>query len=217
MLHVVSCLRHILHPHFPLERVPIYHADISLPRWSQLRIVRCILSSFSGNCAVHHSVQRAPLKKLCTCYNRIHAMEEQHSILRLSNELLKEILDYLVSDPDRVVRIDDRDSLSTDSFRRPPPEPPSSQTPQDPCTDIDHFRLVCKRFAEVSVASKFSRIVARFSTAAFNRLEELASCPHIAKHARTFTFIIRSFHVDGRLAPVTKFTPGFCPRVPSLN
>ncbi|QVM10191.1 hypothetical protein D8B26_004853 [Coccidioides posadasii str. Silveira] len=121
--------------------------------------------------------------------------DEPRGILRLSNELLKEILDHLSRDPDRCISVDHRASLSIESFKKPgPPEPPSL----DVRSDIDRFREVCRRFADVGAAHKFNRVVVRFSTSAFQRLDKLSSAPHLARHAKSFTYIIRSFYVEGR-------------------
>lgn len=124
-------------------------------------------------------------------------MEEPQGILKLSNELLKEILDHLSRDFERSIRVDHRASLSIESIRKAsPPEPPSP----DRRSDVDRFREVCKRFADVGAAHKFSRVVVRFSTPAFQRLDRLSSVPHLARHAKSFTYIIRSFYVEGGTA-----------------
>lgn len=122
-------------------------------------------------------------------------MAEPRGILGLSNEILLEILDHLTRDPEKHITVDNRAYLSIESFRRPsPPEPPSL----DARSDIDRFREVCKRFADVGAAHKFNRVVVRFSTPAFQRLDKLSSIPALARHAKSFTYIIRSFYVEGR-------------------
>ncbi|EFE41011.1 F-box domain protein [Trichophyton verrucosum HKI 0517] len=130
---------------------------------------------------------------------------EPKGILRLSNELLKEILDHLTRDPERCTSVDHRAYLFFESVRRPSqPDPPrlwlegKNGYHEDLRSDVDRFREVCKRFSEVGAAHKFSRVVVRFSEPAFKKLDQLSSIPHLARHARTFTHIIRSFYVEGR-------------------
>lgn len=130
--------------------------------------------------------------------------QEPASILRLSNELLKEILDLLAQDPEKSVSVDNRAYLSIESFRRPTlPDPPAlfldgeNGFHEDFRSDIDRFREVCRRFADVGTAHKFSRVVVRFSASAFQKLDLLSSRPYLARHVRSFTYIIRSFYDEG--------------------
>jgi hypothetical protein len=136
-------------------------------------------------------------------------MAEPHGILQLSNELLKDILDYLSGDLEKCISVDCRPYLSNESFKRPGPPEPQPLTvnaknggQEDSRTDIDRFREVCKRFAELGAAHKFSRVVVRFSGAAFQKLDMLSSHALLAKHTKTFTYIIRSFYVEGDGIPV---------------
>jgi len=132
-------------------------------------------------------------------------MEGPRGILRLSNELLKDILYHLARDPEKCVSVDHRWYLSIESFKRPgPPDPPPLSTvvkngvvQEDLRTDVDRFREVCKRFAELGAAHKFSRVVVRFSIDAFKKLDMLSNHPRLARHTRSFTYIIRSFYVEG--------------------
>ncbi|PGH11359.1 hypothetical protein AJ80_07150 [Polytolypa hystricis UAMH7299] len=133
-------------------------------------------------------------------------MDEPRGILHLSNELIKDILDHLARDPEKAVSVDRRAYLSIESFKRPgPPDPPPlfvvgvNGMQEDLRTDIDRFREVCKRFAELGAAHKFSRVVVRFSESAFQKLDLLSSNPHLTRHVRTCTYIIRSFYVEGKI------------------
>ncbi|WEW59226.1 hypothetical protein PRK78_004695 [Emydomyces testavorans] len=95
-------------------------------------------------------------------------MEEPRGIMRLSNELLKEILDHLARDPEKCISVDHRASLSIESFKKPsPPEPPSF----DLRSDVDRFREVCRRFADVGAAHKFNRVVIKIDEH-LRRIEE---------------------------------------------
>ena len=132
------------------------------------------------------------------------APQEPRGIMRLSNELLKEILDHLARDPDKCVSVDNRAYLSIESFKRPsPPEPPAlfldgkNGWREDNRSDLDRFREVCTRFADVGTAHKFNRVVVRFSAPSFKRLDMLSSRPHLSQHVKTFTYIIRSFYDEG--------------------
>ncbi|EEQ29857.1 F-box domain-containing protein [Microsporum canis CBS 113480] len=106
---------------------------------------------------------------------------EPQGILRLSNELLKEILDHLTRDPEKCTSVDHRAYLSFESVRRPSqPDPPrlwlegKNGYHEDLRSDVDRFREVCKRFSEVGAAHKFSRVVVRFSEPAFKKLDQLS-------------------------------------------
>jgi hypothetical protein len=136
------------------------------------------------------------------------AESKPRGILGLSNELLKEILDHLARDPEKSIDVDHRAYLSIESFKRPsPPEPPAlfldseNKWREDHRSDVDRFREVCHRFADVAAAHKFSRVVVRFSAAAFQRLDLLSARTHLARHARSFTYIIRSFYDEGDYSP----------------
>lgn len=129
--------------------------------------------------------------------------QEQHGILRLSSELLMEILDHLVRDPEKSLGVDNRAYLSIESFRRPsPPEPAvlfldgKNVLREDHRSDLDRFREVCHRFANIGATRKFSRVVVRFSAPAFQRLDLIANSD-LAEHVKTFTYIIRSFYDEG--------------------
>lgn len=132
------------------------------------------------------------------------APPEPRGIMRLSNELLKEILDHLARDPDKCVSVDNRAYLSIESFRRPsPPEPPvmffdgKNGWREDHRSDLDRFREVCKRFADIGAAHKFNQVVVRFSAPSFKRLDMLSARPYLARHVKTFTYIVRSFYDPG--------------------
>jgi hypothetical protein len=109
----------------------------------------------------------------------------------LSNELLKEILDHIVADPDPSVNIDHRAYLSVESFRPPSPPPPL------PAHDIATFRLVCHRFAELGIPYQFTRIATRFSWRGLERLDNICSCPNLARHTKKFSYMIPDFYVEG--------------------
>ncbi|KAI9831146.1 MAG: hypothetical protein M1819_005234 [Sarea resinae] len=119
-------------------------------------------------------------------------MAKSPAILKLSNELLREILDHIEADPEKSVSIDRRAYLSVESFR--PPSPPVPAQAQD----IGHFRLVCRRFAELGIPHQFTRVTVRFSRKDLLRLETIADHAHIAEHVKKFSYMVPCFYVEGR-------------------
>ncbi|PYH78451.1 hypothetical protein BO82DRAFT_156984 [Aspergillus uvarum CBS 121591] len=60
-------------------------------------------------------------------------------------------------------------------------------------SELDRFRLVCRRFMRIGTPQKFPRFVLRFSSDGFRRLEELLSM-QLACHVRNFTYMVRPFY-----------------------
>lgn len=116
------------------------------------------------------------------------------NIQELSNELLKDILDHVESDPERSVSIDRRAYLSVESFRPPSPPPPSR------AQDIGNFRLVCRRFAELAVPYQFTKIATRFSRSGFRRLDHICSKGYLAKYTRKFSYLVPCFYGEGMVS-----------------
>lgn len=112
-------------------------------------------------------------------------------ILDLSNELLREILDHIESDPDRLVSLDRRAYLSQESFKPPPPPD------RDQAQTIASWRLTCKRFSELGAIHQFSRVTTRFSRKGLQRLENIARHEHLAKHVKKFSYMVPFFYVEG--------------------
>ncbi|KAI9664409.1 MAG: hypothetical protein M1829_005802 [Trizodia sp. TS-e1964] len=112
---------------------------------------------------------------------------------KLSNELLRCILDHIEADPTITVSIDRRAYLSVESFN-PPPPPLASEA-----ENISNFRLVCKRFGDVGIPHQFTRITTRFSKKGFQRLERIAEKDYLAKHVKKFTYMLPFFYQEMRL------------------
>ncbi|KAA8648982.1 F-box domain protein [Aspergillus tanneri] len=84
---------------------------------------------------------------------------------------------------------------------------PSHTTPHDPSrgpnghsrmaygekTELDRFRLVCRRFMLIGTPRKFPRFVLRFSRDGFQRVEDLLHM-QLACHVRYFTYMVRPFY-----------------------
>ncbi|KAL6716533.1 hypothetical protein ACLMJK_006100 [Lecanora helva] len=111
---------------------------------------------------------------------------------KLSNEILKDILDHIESDPQRSIPVDRREYLSVESFR--PPSPPLPSQAQD----IGNFRLSCRRFAELGIPYQFTRVTLRFSIHGFQRLAKICYHSHLAKHTKKFSYLVPLFYGDGR-------------------
>jgi hypothetical protein len=114
-------------------------------------------------------------------------------ILRLSSELLREILDHLEGDPERLVSLERRAYLSQESFRPPPPPP------RDQAYNIASWRLTCRRFSELGAIHQFARVTTRFSRKGLKRLENIAGQEHLAKHVKKFSYMVPFFYVEGGL------------------
>ena len=121
-------------------------------------------------------------------------------IERLSNELIRLILDQVEPYPDRTVPIDRRQFLSVESFDRPPPPERGS------VKDIGRFRCACKRFADVGAPLLYARVATRFSKQSLEKLEQLASWPHLARHVKKFTYLLPYFYKNGKLFRVCLIT-----------
>ncbi|KAI9882908.1 MAG: hypothetical protein M1823_005347 [Watsoniomyces obsoletus] len=111
---------------------------------------------------------------------------------RLSNELLRDILDFIQVDPDHVLSVDRRAYLSVESFKAPSPPLPAQ------AHDVASFRLVCRRFAELGAPYQFTRVTTRFSEKGFKRLDGIAESPRIARHVKKFSYMIPCFYLEGK-------------------
>jgi hypothetical protein len=120
---------------------------------------------------------------------------QEPSIQNLSNELLRQILDWIEPDPDKTIPIDRRQFLSVESFDRPPPSSRGS------IKDVGRFRLACKRFAAVGEPLLFTRVAARFSRQGLGKLQVLAEWPHLSRHVKKFSYLVPYFYVNGKARP----------------
>lgn len=116
--------------------------------------------------------------------------EEERGIMKLMPELLHMIFDHVESDPEKCVTIDRREWLSVESFQQPPPPKEEAQN------DIASLRCTCKRFSEVGVPFQFTRLSTRFSPEGFERLQGIASQPHLARAVKKFTYLVPMFYAD---------------------
>ncbi|KAL3466008.1 F-box domain protein [Aspergillus heterothallicus] len=111
----------------------------------------------------------------------------QPSIEDLADELIIEILDFLIGA--------DQPSNSSSPVnphdRLPRVDGPSYARSES--TELDRFRLVCKRFSRISTPRKFARFDLRFGRDDFRRLEELLGM-QLACHVKYFTYMVRPFY-----------------------
>mgnify|MGYP007070504462 CR=1 FL=1 len=108
-------------------------------------------------------------------------------------ELIREILDHIEADPEKLVSLDRRSYLSQESFK-PPPTPAPNQA-----QDVASFRLTCRRFSELGAIHQFARVTTRFSRHGLQRLENIAGQAHLAKHVKKFSYMVPYFYVEGPL------------------
>ncbi|KAL2870240.1 F-box domain protein [Aspergillus lucknowensis] len=106
----------------------------------------------------------------------------------LADELISDILSFLLG----------AEHLSNTSSPINPHELPSGLNGRPAHvygegSEIDRFRLVCKRFLRISTPRKFPRFVLRFSQRGFQRLEDLLHM-QLACHVKFFTYMVRPFY-----------------------
>jgi hypothetical protein len=113
---------------------------------------------------------------------RVPIMDQPRHVQDLADELLSEVLSYLLE-----------------------PAPPAlngrfdgnGHTPRSgeygDTSDLDHFRLVCKRFMRIGTPHKFKKFTLRFSDHGFRRLDELVDM-QLACYVKTITYMVRPFY-----------------------
>ena len=121
-------------------------------------------------------------------------MSKTATIHKLSNELLKDILDYIEPDPEKSVSIDRRAYLSVESFRLPSPPLPSD------AQNIGNFRLVCCRFAELGAPYQWTRVATRLCPSGLRRLENICSRNNLARHTKKFSYLVPFFYGEGMVS-----------------
>ncbi|GLA08665.1 hypothetical protein AnigIFM60653_010461 [Aspergillus niger] len=115
-------------------------------------------------------------------------MERPRHIEDLADELISDILSYLLGS----------EYLSPEPS---PTSPQGSSRDSDNGTahafgeksELDRFRLVCRRFKRIGTPRKFTSFVLRFSSHEFRRLEDLLNM-QLACHVRYFTYMVRPFY-----------------------
>jgi hypothetical protein len=112
-------------------------------------------------------------------------MDLPRHIQDLADELLSEILSFVL---EPCSRISNGQSYGNghNGIDKTPIE-------HGEASDLDRWRLVCKRFMHIGTPRKFSRFVIRFSQDGFRRLDELLKM-QLACYVRTVTYLVRPFY-----------------------
>ncbi len=122
-------------------------------------------------------------------------------ILDLADELLRIILEYVASEPEKPISLERRAYLSQESFKLPLPLEP------DDATTIANFRLTCKRLSNLGVIHQFSRVTTRFSRKGLDRLQKIATEPHIAGRVKKFSYMVPFFYDQGTITRPIQLAP----------
>jgi hypothetical protein len=111
-------------------------------------------------------------------------MDQPRHIHDLADELLSEILYLLLEPPPRA--INGKFNGNGHAKRR-------AAIQYGEASDLDRFRLVCKRFMRIGTPHKFSHFTLRFSEHGFRRLDELLQM-QLACYVKTVTYMVRPFY-----------------------
>ncbi|KAJ5696657.1 hypothetical protein N7536_007069 [Penicillium majusculum] len=114
---------------------------------------------------------------------RAPIMAQPRHIYDLADELLSEILSFLLVPAPRALN----GRFNGNGYTSRP------GNHEHEVSDLDHFRLVCKRFMRIGTPYKFSRFTLRFSDHGFRRLDELVDM-QLAYYVKTITYMVRPFY-----------------------
>ncbi|KAG0153182.1 hypothetical protein PDIDSM_5032 [Penicillium digitatum] len=111
-------------------------------------------------------------------------MAHSRHIYDLADELLSEILSFLLEPAPRALngRFNGNGHTSRPGDHK-----------HGEASDLDQFRLVCKRFMQIGTPYKFNRFTLRFSEHGFRRLDELVDM-QLAYYVKTITYMVRPFY-----------------------
>lgn len=118
-------------------------------------------------------------------------MTQPRHIQDLADELLSEISSFLLEEP--ALRY-----LNGNAGRNRPDgyhagEYDGHRSVYGEASELDRFRLVCKRFMRIGTPRKFSRFNLRFSENGFRRLDDLLNM-QLACYVKTVTYLVRPFY-----------------------
>lgn len=117
-------------------------------------------------------------------------MEGPCLIESLADELLNHILSFLVAEPE-ITKIRDHQHISRTLLSHAANGDEVFRMGEQ--SDLDRYRLVCRRFMRIATPWKFRRFVLRFSREGFQRLDKLVNA-QLAGHTRYFTYMVRPFY-----------------------
>lgn len=124
---------------------------------------------------------------------RAPIMDQPRHIHDLADELLSEILSFLLEPTPRALngRLNGNGHTSRSSEH-------------GEMSDLDRFRLVCKRFMRIGTPYRFNRFTLRFSDHGFRRLDELVDM-QLACYVKTVTYMVRPLYQgSGTSTPVSR-------------
>ncbi|KAJ5895150.1 hypothetical protein N7495_006841 [Penicillium taxi] len=122
---------------------------------------------------------------------------DQSPMQHLPDELLSDILSFLLDSRPQALDIGGRNGLEAES-----------QTIRlGEASDLDRFRLVCKRFMRIGTPRQFSRFNLRFSEHGFRRLGDLLEM-QLACYVKSVTYLVRPFYQGSGWMPMLR-TLGF--------
>ncbi|KAJ5964311.1 uncharacterized protein N7479_004187 [Penicillium vulpinum] len=116
---------------------------------------------------------------------RAQIMAQPRHIHDLADELLSEVLSFLLEPTPRILNGRSNGNGHTTSKH--------GDHGHGEVSDLDHFRLVCKRFMRIGTPYKFNRFTLRFSDHGFRRLDELVDM-QLAYYVKTITYMVRPFY-----------------------
>ncbi|EPS30591.1 hypothetical protein PDE_05543 [Penicillium oxalicum 114-2] len=137
-------------------------------------------------------------------------------IHRLADELLCEILSQLLEKPGH------RGSNGNGEGHRPCDHPSAAHSHHQhsrrlgEASDLDRFRLVCKRFMRVGTPRTFARFNLRFSKDGFRRLRDLLEMQR-ACYVRTMTYLARPFYQGSDWSQVLRILAKESPEISRLH
>lgn len=107
-------------------------------------------------------------------------------ILDLADELLSEILSFLVQSGRAALNGSRQNGHNWNDIRH---------NPHRDNSDLDRWRLVCKRFMRIGTPRRFERFSLRCSEEGFRRLDELLEM-QLACYVKSLTYLVRP-HYQG--------------------
>ena len=118
-------------------------------------------------------------------------MTQPRHIQHLADELLSEILSFLLEEP--ATRAPNGNAGRNGHNGHHAGEHNDHQSVYGEASELDRFRLVCKRFMRIGTPRKFARFNLRFSENGFRRLDDLLKM-QLACYVKTVTYLVRPFY-----------------------
>ena len=170
---------------------------VSLPKWSSSPVLVC---RTLARCPSTPTLPYIPCglvlsSQPCPRLHRapIMIMAPKCHIHHLADELLSEILSFVLRPGPHALSSNsspcDSDREGSHGARLVDIQPIG----YGEASDLDRFRLVCKRFMRIGTPRRFARFVLRFSVDGFQRLADLREM-QLACYVKTVTYLVRPFY-----------------------